>query len=255
MPPEAPPPDAEPPYGPPRTGRLEPSRYFPAAEGADDDGFIGLGGELSPEWLLDAYRHGIFPWPHDDDDATPWWSPNPRAVFEPGQMHVSRRLARTIRSGKFTVTSDRAFARVMQGCANGKGREGGTWITPAMREAYTHMHELGWGHSVEAWLGAPEDDQLVGGVYGLAIGGLFAAESMFHRERDASKVALAALVRHTAERGYRLLDIQQWTPHTGSLGAREISRDEYLGRLATCIDLPVTFGAIEFTTESTEDTE
>ncbi len=167
-----------------------------------------------------------------------WWSPDPRAILPLDALHISRRLKRTLRSNKFQVTSDQAFADVLTGCATGPGREGGTWLMDDMIEAYTAIHKLGHAHSVEVWL----EGKLVGGVYGIAIGGLFSAESMFYRERDASKVALAHLVAHLNACGYHLLDVQQWTPHTGRLGAVEISREEYLKRLAVAVDLRVAFG-------------
>ncbi|NLE39835.1 MAG: leucyl/phenylalanyl-tRNA--protein transferase [Pirellulaceae bacterium] len=218
---------------------LPPSRYFPSAETADEDGLIGAGGELKPEWLLDAYSHGIFPWPIGEfDDPMLWWSLDPRAILELDSLHVSRRLRQTLRSERFEVTCDRDFAGVIRGCAEGPGREGGTWISPRMIRAYTKMFELGHAHSVEAW----HEGQLAGGVYGVAIAGLFAGESMFTRVRDASKVALVHLVEHLRRRGYRLFDIQQLTPHTERLGAIEIPRSEYLERLAEALTAPVTFG-------------
>jgi leucyl/phenylalanyl-tRNA---protein transferase len=188
--------------------------------------------------LLDAYRHGIFPWPMWEDDPLAWWSPNPRAIFELDGLRIPRRLQRTLRSGIFRATCNRDFEGVICGCATAGDRENNTWLTPAMIAAYCRMHALGHAHSVEVWHG----DTLVGGTYGIALGGLFAAESMFHRERDASKVALVRLVEHLRARGYLLFDIQQWTPHTGSLGAVEIPRVDYLRRLARAINLPVTFG-------------
>jgi leucyl/phenylalanyl-tRNA---protein transferase len=218
---------------------LPPSRYFPAAETADEFGLVCIGGCLTPDWLLDGYRHGLFPWPLIDGiDEPQWWSPHPRAIFELDQFHVSRRLADTIRSRRFTVTSDREFAAVIHGCATADDRRGKTWLLPEMIAAYEQLHRLGHAHSVEAWLG----DELVGGVYGVAVGGLFAGESMFHRQRDASKVALFHLVEHLQTRQFRLFDIQQLTDHTASLGAVEIPRAEYLNRLSHCIELPVTFG-------------
>jgi leucyl/phenylalanyl-tRNA--protein transferase len=218
---------------------LPPSRIFPPAEEADPDGLLALGGSLDPEWLLDAYGHGIFPWPIGDD-ANPmaWWSPDPRAIIELDGLHVSRRLRRTCRGRQFTVTCDRDFAGVIQGCATAEGRAGHTWITPRMIEAYCRLHELGHAHSVEVWRG----EELAGGTYGLAIGALFAAESKFYRVRDASKVALVHTVSHLRARGYQLLDIQQLTPHTARLGAIEIARDRYLERLAAAVLQPVTFG-------------
>lgn len=219
---------------------LPPSQFFPPAEQAGPEGLVALGGRLSPAWLLDAYSHGIFPWPHSDiDDPMLWFSPDPRAVIELEHLHVSRRLAQTLRGGKFTATCDRDFAGVIHGCGHAPGRKGHTWLTPRMVRAYTRMHELGHAHSVEAW----HEGRLAGGVYGIAIGGLFAGESMFHAVRDASKVALVHLVERLRARGYALFDIQQLTPHTERMGAIEIPRAEYLDRLAAALALSVTFGA------------
>ncbi|MBN2216679.1 MAG: leucyl/phenylalanyl-tRNA--protein transferase [Pirellulales bacterium] len=218
---------------------MSPSRFFPPAESADSDGLVAIGGRLSPEWLLDAYAHGIFPWPVGRiDEPMFWWSLDPRAVLDVDALHVSRRLRRTVRSGRFEVTCDRDFAGVIRECAKGPGREDGTWITPRMIDAYTRLFKLGHAHSVEAWC----EGQLAGGVYGVALGGLFAAESMFHRVRDASKVALVRLVDHLRRRGYRLLDIQQLTPHLERFGAVEIPRAEYLRRLAEAREAKVSFG-------------
>src|SRR5688572_10099753 len=211
-------------------------RFFSSPHSAGADGFLGFGGHLTVDWLADAYRHGIFPWPLGDGTLA-WFSPDPRAVIEFENFHVSRRLRDTLRSGRFATTRDRAFADVIDGCATAGDRRGATWITPDMRRAYVRLHEVGMAHSVEAWL----DGRLVGGTYGVAVGGLFAAESMFYRERDASKVALAGLVEHLKERGYALLDIQQLTPHTASLGATEITRAEYLRRVAAAVAMRVTF--------------
>jgi len=218
---------------------LPPSRHFPPADDADSDGLLGFGGRLTPDWLLDAYAHGVFPWPSGDDSSPiPWWSPDPRAIIELDGLHVSHRLRRTCRSGRFAVTCDRDFRGVIRGCASAPGRVGQTWLSPSMIAAYVRLFDLGHAHSVEAWHGG----QLAGGTYGVAIGGLFAAESMFYRVSDASKVALVYLVHHLRARGYRLLDIQMLTDHTARLGAVEISRHEYLQRLAEAISLPVTFG-------------
>ena len=218
---------------------LPKSKFFPPAELAEPEGVVMFGGRLTPEWLLDAYAHGIFPWPiFDGTDVVVWWSPDPRAIFEFDQFHPSRRLLRTCRSGRFTVTCDRDFAGVISGCASTADRVNNTWLTPAMIAAYTRLHEAGHAHSVEVW----REGQLVGGTYGVTIGGLYAGESMFHRDSDASKVALVYLMSHLRARGYRLFDVQQRTAHTGRLGAVDIPRSQYLERLGEALALPVTFG-------------
>lgn len=218
---------------------LPPSRFFPPAESADSEGVVGFGGRLTPEWLLDAYQHGIFPWPTGDPSLpVPWCSPDPRAIFELDHFHVPRRLAQTCRSEKFHVTFDADFSGVIRGCATAGMHRGQTWLTPPMIRAYTQLFELGHGHRAEVW----HDDRLAGGTYGLAIGGFFAAESMFYQVRDASKVALVHLVERLRRRGYALMDIQQLTPHTAQFGAIEIPRAEYLRRLAKALCAAVTFG-------------
>ncbi len=196
-------------------------------EQADEDGFVGLGGNLSPPCLLRAYSEGIFPW-YNEGDPILWWSPNPRVIFELEDFHISRRLARTIRSGRFEITFNRDFAAVIRGCAV---RAEGTWITRDMIAAYERLHELGHAHSVESW----RDGELAGGVYGVAIGAFFAAESMFYRQTDGSKVALAALVDRLKVRGFELLDTQFVTEHTRMLGATQIARAQYLRRLRAAI--------------------
>jgi leucyl/phenylalanyl-tRNA---protein transferase len=226
------------PAGLPADVGLSYPRYFPPPTATSPDGLLCVGGRLSPEWLLDAYAHGIFPWPVWDDEPMAWWSPDPRAVLELDGLRISRRLRRTLASGKFSATCDRDFEAVIKGCATSGDRLENTWLTPHMIEAYLELHRLGHAHSVEVW----HEDKLAGGTYGIAIGGLFAAESMFYAERDASKVALAHLVAHLRVRGYCLLDVQQWNAHTGTLGAREIPRLEYLRRLAMAIELPASFG-------------
>ena len=177
--------------------KLAPSRYFPPAELAGPEGLLAIGGQLSPDWLLDAYRHGIFPWPHGDTEAPMlWWSLDPRAIIEFDKFHCSRRLERTCRGGRFQVTSDKDFAAVIDGCGKANGRQWQTWLTSKMKNAYIRLHRLGYAHSVEVWC----DKRLAGGTYGVAIGGLFAAESMFYYVRDASKVALVYLVAHLRAR-------------------------------------------------------
>jgi leucyl/phenylalanyl-tRNA--protein transferase len=177
--------------------------------------------------VLAADRSGIFPWP-DPDGRLLWWSPDPRAILPLDGFHASRSLARLRRRGIYRATRDLACADVIAGCA---ARPEGTWITPAMRRAYERLHQLGWVHSVEVWQG----DALVGGVYGVAIGGFFAAESKFHRASNASKVALAELVEWLRSEGFLLLDVQLATDHLRTLGVVEVSRAEYLARLADAL--------------------
>jgi leucyl/phenylalanyl-tRNA--protein transferase len=205
---------------------FSPPRFL-RPELADAIGLVGVGGDLRPQWLLLAYRHGIFPW-YDDSGPILWWSPDPRAIFELDSFHIPRRLARTVRSGGFSVTLDRAFDAVIRGCSD---REEGTWITEDMRRAYLRLHHLGYAHSVEVWRGG----QLAGGLYGVALGGLFAGESMFARQRDASKVALVHVVQRLRARGFSLFDVQMRTEHTARLGAVEIPRSEYLARLGEAL--------------------
>jgi leucyl/phenylalanyl-tRNA---protein transferase len=211
----------------PRRLRLDP-------EAADARGLVAVGGDLRPETLLAAYGRGVFPW-YEEGLPVCWWSPDPRAILPLDALHITRRLARTIRSGRFAVTVNGDFAGVIRGCAD---RAEGTWITRDMIAAYERLHELGHAHSFEVWRG----DQLAGGVYGVAVGGLFAAESMFHRISDASKVALVALVEHLQSRGFVLLDVQMVTVHTARLGAIEVPRREYLRRLRSATALDVTMG-------------
>jgi leucyl/phenylalanyl-tRNA--protein transferase len=201
-------------------------------EDADEHGLVAVGGDLRPTTLLHAYRNGIFPW-FNEGDPILWWSPDPRAIFEFERFCLSRRLLRTIRAGKFRLTIDQAFGGVMRGCAD---REQ-TWINADMIDAYTRLHRLGYAHSIEAWLG----EELAGGVYGIAIGGLFAGESMFHRVRDASKVALTYLVEYLQVRGFVLFDTQVITEITARLGAIEIPRVDYLARLEKALQAQVSF--------------
>ncbi len=201
---------------------------FPPVEEATPDGLLAVGGDLRPERLLEAYRHGIFPW-YNQDQPILWWSPDPRAVLFPSRLHVPRSLEKTIRRGRFTVTVDTCFREVMAGCAGPRPQypDGGTWITPAMLEAYTTLHRLGYAHSVEAW----QDGRLVGGVYGVALGAAFFAESMFTRVGDASKVALVALVRQLRAWEFHLIDCQHTSAHIARFGAVEIPRQEFVARL------------------------
>jgi leucyl/phenylalanyl-tRNA---protein transferase len=188
---------------------------------------VGVGADLAPGTLLAAYRHGMFPMPLSRTDLG-WWSPDPRGVLPLTGLHISRSLRRSSR--RFEIRVDTNFAEVVAGCADPRRRGG--WITPDVASAYAELHRLGWAHSVEAWT---PDGQLAGGLYGVAIGGLFAGESMFHTATDASKVALVALVDWFNQTDGRLLDVQWMTSHLASLGAVAISRDQYLDQLAEAL--------------------
>jgi leucyl/phenylalanyl-tRNA---protein transferase len=214
---------------------------FPPVWQSSEGGLLMVGGLLTTEWLLTAYRQGIFPWPVCDgqNEILAWFSPDPRAVLEFDRLHVSRRLRRRLNSGQFEVTFDRDFPRVIEACAELRKPNDGTWITPHLAEAYIELHRLGVAHSVEVW----QDGQLAGGLYGLALGGFFAGESMFHRVRDASKVALVHIVRHLQSRGFVMFDVQQASPHLIRMGATEIPRHEFLSRLKKALELPVAFTA------------
>ena len=207
---------------------------FPSPRLADDEGLVAVGGDLSVARLLLAYRSGLFPW--TADPAT-WWSPDPRGVFELDRFHVSRSLSKVIRKGEFEITFDRAFRQVMEACAAPARGRRTTWISPEFIDAYTAMHGQGHAHSVECW----QAGRLVGGVYGVAIGGLFAGESMFHRASNASKVSLFHLVEHLRSQSFALFDIQMVTPATEQLGAIEIPREEYLQRLAAAVGRKCSF--------------
>jgi leucyl/phenylalanyl-tRNA---protein transferase len=207
---------------------------FLLPEFADETGLVAIGGDLRPERLLHAYRSGVFPW-YNEGEPICWWSPDPRAIFELDGLRVSRRLGRTLRSGRYRLTVDRDFDGVIRGCAD-RGADG-TWITPAMIDAYTKLHRLGYAHSVEVWRGT----DLAGGLYGVAVGGLFAGESMFSRLRDASKVALIGTVERLRNHGFQLFDIQLLTEHTARLGAVEMPRQQYLARLRRALACSPTF--------------
>ena len=196
---------------------------FPDPNDADDEGLLAIGGDLSVERLLFAYECGIFPW-YDEGVPPLWWSPNPRTVIEGEGIHVSRSLRRLLRRGGFTVTWNRSFERVMRECGK---REAGTWILPEMIDAYVTLHELGHAHSIEVWAGG----ELVGGLYGVQRGALFAAESMFHRATDASKIALVYATRSLFAAGLEVFDVQLTTSHLVSMGAVEIPRAHYLSRV------------------------
>ncbi len=197
---------------------------FPQPDLAEPDGLLAVGGDLSPQRLLNAYASGIFPW-YSEGQPVLWWSPDPRLVLFPAEFKRHKNLRRLVRSGKFTVTVNRDFAGVITACSRvkRKGQEG-TWIIREMQEAYIRLHRMGYARSVECWM----NNRLVGGLYGVVMGKVFFGESMFHTVTDASKVALWYLVDDLLEKGFRLIDAQQDTPHLRRLGARLISRKDFL---------------------------
>ena len=204
--------------------RIPKEHFFPHAALAEPNGLLGVGGDLHPNRLMLAYRSGIFPW-YSEGQPILWFSPNPRFVLDPKELHVPRSLKQTIRKKKFRITMDTAFEEVIEQCSI-KKREGqfGTWITQEMKESYTELHNMGIAHSIEAW----EDDTLVGGLYGVCIGNLFAGESMFAKRSDASKVAFVYAVHQMIAWGIELIDSQVYTEHLERFGAKEIERSEYL---------------------------
>ncbi|MDR2212069.1 MAG: leucyl/phenylalanyl-tRNA--protein transferase [Pseudomonadales bacterium] len=195
----------------------------PATALTEPNGLLAVGGDLCVERLLAAYQRGIFPW-FEQGQAPLWWSPDPRMVLFPAEFHHSRSLRKTLRSGRFSVSSDRDFAAVTAACAAPRQGSRGTWLIPAMRRAYQRLHQLGYAHSVEVW----QDEQLVGGLYGVALGKVFFGESMFSRTSDASKTALAALAGQLQSHGFALIDCQVSNPHLQTLGARPITRADFL---------------------------
>lgn len=206
----------------------DPPGAFPAPDQAlaEPDGLLAAGGDLSAERLIYAYRHGIFPW-YNVGDPILWWSPDPRLVLFPDDLHISRNLRRTLRHSAFEISTDKAFAEVIAACAAPRKDEAGTWITPAMVAAYNRLHHLGYAHSVEVWM----DGELAGGLYGLAMGAAFFGESMFARHTDASKIALAHLAALFGHHPAALIDCQMYSAHLESLGARTVPRREFLALL------------------------
>ena len=207
---------------------------FPDPSLADEDGLLAVGGDLSPQRLLMAYGRGIFPW-YSENAPILWWSPDPRLILEPSRVHVPKRLERILRQGVFRFTLDTAFERVIAGCAQTPRRGAcGTWIVPEMLAAYCRLHELGFAHSIEVWSGGT----LVGGLYGVALGGAFFGESMFYNEPDASKAGFVTLIRALDRAGFILFDCQQTTVHMLRVGGFEVPRDEFLSRLEQALELP-----------------
>ena len=197
---------------------------------ADDSGLLAMGADLQPSTLVHAYRNGIFPWPQDDNSPLPWCSPNPRGLLGLDKLRISHSLSKTMRRSGWVTTVNRAFSDVMLGCSIRPN--GGTWITPEMTAAYTELHLLGWAHSIEVW----EDSELVGGLYGMLLGGVFTGESMFHRRTDASKVAFSELALRLLEAGGAFVDVQLPTPHLDSLGVIAVHRALFIELLRECRD-------------------
>ena len=201
-----------------------PDAPFPPVEQAEKEpnGLLAVGGDLSPKRLLNAYRRGIFPW-YSDEQPVLWWSPDPRMVLYPEKIKISRSLKKTLRNKPFSVTYDTHFSDVIKACSEPRSDGPGTWITNEMQQAYILLHNLGYAHCVEVW----QDNSLVGGLYGVAIGHVFFGESMFTRVTDASKVALVNLCEHLGRLGYRMIDCQVYTEHLISMGAEEIDRTRF----------------------------
>ena len=219
--------------------RLTDSPTFPNPNEADADGLVAYGGDLSPHRLLTAYAQGLFPWPHGEAWPLLWFSPDPRTVLMPADLHVSRSLRKTLRRGVFTVRFDTAFDHVVHACATTKrpGQQG-TWITPDMQHAYRVLHELGFAHSAEAWA----EGQLVGGVYGVSLGAAFFAESMFTRRSNAAKTAFVYLVRQLGAWGFHFIDCQMHSDHVERFGAVAWERPHFLNALARALRLPTRRG-------------
>jgi leucyl/phenylalanyl-tRNA--protein transferase len=210
----------------------------PAEAETDPNGLLAVGGDLSARRLLEAYKAGIFPW-FSDDQPILWWSPDPRMVLYPDELKVSRSLRKTLRRGHLAVSFDQAFDDVIRACAGPRGDGEGTWLLPQMIAAYSELHRLGYAHSVETW----QDGELVGGLYGVSLGGAFFGESMFSRVNDASKAALVFLAECCGEAGFAFIDCQVYTEHLNRLGAREIPRTTFLSELAEALQQP---GAMEW---------
>lgn len=217
---------------------LSPKLQFPPPHLASSEGLLAVGGDLSTKRLLLAYAMGIFPW-YSEGEPIMWWSPDPRLVLYPADLHVSRSLARVIRKATFHITMDTAFTEVIRACSDIRSQSGeGTWIVAEMVEAYCRLHEQGYAHSVEAWL----DGRLVGGLYGVSLGRCFFGESMFSRVSNASKVAFVALVRFLRQHRYAFIDCQVNTRHLIRFGAADISRTEFLDQLQLALQPPTMRG-------------
>jgi leucyl/phenylalanyl-tRNA--protein transferase len=219
---------------------LDPDDAFPPVSRAlrEPNGLLAAGADLSVPRLIQAYRHGIFPW-FNEDQPILWWSPDPRMVLLPAEVKISRSLAKRLRRRDYEVRADTAFDAVIRACAEPRERQSGTWITPAMLEAYEAFHRAGYAHSVETWMGG----ELAGGLYGVALGRVFFGESMFARRTDASKIALAHLARQLERWGYGVIDCQMATGHLARLGAREIARPVFTRKLSELVNYPQARGS------------
>ena len=218
---------------------LRPAEPFPPVETAlaEPNGLLAAGDELSAERLLESYQQGIFPW-FNADQPVLWWSPDPRMVLLPAELRVARSLAKVLRNRVYEVRADSAFRTVMQACAEPRNHQNGTWISPAMIEAYHALHRRGIAHSIETWI----DGELAGGLYGVAIGRMFYGESMFTRVTDASKIALVHLVRQLERWGFGMIDCQMHTAHLGRMGGREIPRAAFMRKLGELVNYPPISG-------------
>jgi leucyl/phenylalanyl-tRNA--protein transferase len=214
---------------------LDPESPFPPLEAAllRPNGLLAVGGDLSPSRLIEAYRHGIFPW-FNEGEPILWWSPDPRMVLFPQELKISRSLCKTLKRGNYEIRVDSAFKQVMEACAAPRKEHTGTWIHPEMIVAYEKLHEMGLAHSMETWI----EGQLVGGLYGVGQGKMFFGESMFSRVSDASKIAFVHLVAQLQSWGFEMIDCQMKTEHLASLGAREISRNEFRQKLKELVHYP-----------------
>jgi leucyl/phenylalanyl-tRNA--protein transferase len=223
---------------------------FPPVEHALDEpnGLLAAGGSLSTRRLLEAYRHGIFPW-FNEGDPILWWSPDPRTVLRPSRVHVSHSLKKRLRQDAFCVTIDRAFSRVLDGCAAPRANEAGTWLSPAMRRAYTALQAAGFAHSIEVWM----DGELAGGIYGVAVGRVFFGESMFTRRTDASKLAMVRLAMQLERWGCPMIDCQLETSHLVSLGAEQITRAAFVAELTTLVEQPAMAWSLDADLAGTPD--
>ncbi len=206
----------------------------------EPDGLLAIGGDLGPQRLLEAYKRGIFPW--YDNEPILWWSPSTRTILKLADLHISRSMQKILKTKSFQITMDAQFPQVIASCASLREQDPGTWITPAMMAAYTQLHQLGYAHSLEVI----QDEDLVGGIYGVSLGKLFFAESMFSRVSNASKIAIIYLVKQLTSWGFDFIDCQLWSTHLGSLGAKTLSRADFLAKVAQNNSLPTKVGKWTF---------